>query len=267
MIQKVTHSLKWKYTIPLACLVVILIWLVETPDGLLGKADALGYAVCHRIDLRSFHLGVRQLPLCARCSGMYLGAVIGIIYLLLRFPRRGGMLSWKSGIPFIIMASAWAFDGLNSYLHLIPGAPGLYDPNNTLRLFTGLGMGLSIAAILTPGFHQTVWKMYDPRPIFSSARPYIEMVLLALVLGSLFLTNNSLLLYPLALISAAGVILVLGMVYTLVWLLALHKDNSIDALANLFIPVCAGLLTAIIQIGAIDWLRYLFTGTWDGFHF
>ena len=32
-------------------------WLANTPAGLLGKADAIGYAVCHRIDVRSFLLG------------------------------------------------------------------------------------------------------------------------------------------------------------------------------------------------------------------
>jgi uncharacterized membrane protein len=55
-------------------------WLINTPTGLLGKADAVGYAVCHRIDVRSFHLGERPLPLCARCSGMYLAAVLNIVY-------------------------------------------------------------------------------------------------------------------------------------------------------------------------------------------
>ena len=39
-------------------------WLVETPPGLLGKEDAVGYAVCHRIDARSFHMGNTQMPLC-----------------------------------------------------------------------------------------------------------------------------------------------------------------------------------------------------------
>jgi hypothetical protein len=55
-----------------AALAALLIaWLSLTPPGLLGKADAVGYAVCHRIELRSFHLDGRPLPLCARCSGMY----------------------------------------------------------------------------------------------------------------------------------------------------------------------------------------------------
>ena len=67
--------------------VVVVLWLIYTPEGLLGKADAIGYAVCHRIDLRSFHLGDRQLPLCVRCSGMYLGALLGLAYQAWLAPR------------------------------------------------------------------------------------------------------------------------------------------------------------------------------------
>src|SRR4030067_1376746 len=65
-------------------------WLFNTPPGLLGKADAIGYAVCHRIDLRSFHLGDRTLPLCARCTGMFLGALVGLVYQAVIGKRRIG---------------------------------------------------------------------------------------------------------------------------------------------------------------------------------
>src|SRR5512135_3248394 len=64
-------------------------WLLNTPPGLLGKADAVGYSVCHRIDARSFHIGNRQLPLCVRCTGMYLGAMLGLVYQAFLAPRRG----------------------------------------------------------------------------------------------------------------------------------------------------------------------------------
>ena len=82
-----------KYYILIVAAVILYIWLIETPAGLLGKADAIGYAVCHRIDVRSFHLGVRQLPLCARCTGQYMGAVIGIIFQGLFARRRSGFPS------------------------------------------------------------------------------------------------------------------------------------------------------------------------------
>ncbi len=66
---------KWWLIIVVFLLVA---WLLNTPNGLLGKADALGYAVCHRIDARSFHIHDRQTPLCSRCTGMYLGAMLGL---------------------------------------------------------------------------------------------------------------------------------------------------------------------------------------------
>ena len=68
----------WNKLVVTAVFLLTLGWLLNTPAGLLGKADAVGYAVCHRIDLRSFNLGERQMPLCARCTGMYLGAVLGL---------------------------------------------------------------------------------------------------------------------------------------------------------------------------------------------
>ena len=74
-----------------AVCVLFLAWLINTPVGLLGKADAVGYAVCHRIDARSFHLGERPLPLCARCSGMYLGAMLGLTYQVRTGWRKSGM--------------------------------------------------------------------------------------------------------------------------------------------------------------------------------
>ena len=67
---------------------LLIAWLLNTPEGLLGKADAVVYTVCHRIDLRSFHLGDRQISLCARCTGMYLAAVFGILFQALLGRRR-----------------------------------------------------------------------------------------------------------------------------------------------------------------------------------
>ena len=48
-----------------------------------GKADHIGYAVCHQISVRSYFFGDHQLPLCARCSGQYLGALLSKSFYLL----------------------------------------------------------------------------------------------------------------------------------------------------------------------------------------
>ena len=71
----------------IAFLIIFTIWLIDTPPGLLGKADAVGYAVCHRITLRTYFIGDRPMPLCARCTGMHLGTFFGLLFLTRRGKR------------------------------------------------------------------------------------------------------------------------------------------------------------------------------------
>jgi len=83
------HLTRW--FVPLAALLVLAAFLFITPPGLLGKADGIGYAVCHRIDERSFHLFGRQLPLCARCTGEFNAAAVTLIFLGFVSRKRSSM--------------------------------------------------------------------------------------------------------------------------------------------------------------------------------
>jgi uncharacterized membrane protein len=262
-----------KGLVPLAAVLVLLGFLMVTPPGLLGKADALGYAVCHRIDARSFHIGTRQLPLCARCSGMFLGALLGLGFMALAFPKRAGMPSKGMFIPLGLMVFAFALDGINSYLTLMQGMgttifsiiPTLYEPNNTLRLLTGTGMGLVIAVVLFPAFNQTLWAKLDNRPAFGSWRAFGVLLVLALVMDLAVLTESDIVLYPLAILSALAVPLLLTIVYGLFAVMATRKDNSYERLSQAWLPLTAGFTIAMLQIILFDVLRYAITGTWGGF--
>ncbi len=239
-------------------------WLIYTPSGLLGKADAIGYAVCHRIASRSFTIGGRPIALCARCTGMYLGALLGLVFQQ-RMGRRGGMPGWKALTVLGAFFLAFAVDGSNSYLHFFPDAPGLYNPTNALRLLTGTGMGLGIAALVYPTFHQSVWARWSPKPALSTWKQMGLLVGLALALDAVTLTGNPLALYPLALLSAGTVLLVLTMVYTVVWVMVFKKGNSFSHLAAMWPFLLAGFTTALLQVAALDLLRFALMGTWEGF--
>jgi uncharacterized membrane protein len=260
------RTIPWKGLTYLIVGILFLGWLLTTPPGLLGKADAIAYAVCHRISERSFHVGDRQFPLCARCAGMYLGAILGLFFQGRTTRRRAGTPPWRVLIVLGFFVAAFGVDGLNSYLHIFPGMPSLYTPNNTLRLLTGTGMGLTLAAALYPAFNQTVWKVYDERPALGGLRPLAILVLLALLLDFVTLSGNPLLLYPLALLSAAGVLLLLTMIYTMAWMMLLHWENRYQTWFQMNLPAIAGFGMALLQIGLLDLVRYFITGTWDGFH-
>lgn len=250
----------------LLAVAVLLVWLIYTPHGLLGKADAVGYAVCHRIDVRSFHLGERTLPLCSRCTGMYLGSTLAFIYLLARGRGLAGLFPPRRLLAVLaVFAAAFAVDGVNSYLTFFPGAPHLYAPDNTLRLLTGTGLGLGIGVLVVPGFNQAVWKKVDFRRSLESWADLGLLLLAALGIDVLVLTENPLVLYPLALVSSLGVVMLLTIVYSMLALLLSGRENQIAHLRQLFVPALAGFVLALLQIAGLDVIRYVLTGTWNGF--
>jgi uncharacterized membrane protein len=259
------RSLPWALGIAFG--VLAFVWLYHTPAGLLGKADALGYAVCHRIDLRSFSINGRPMPLCARCTGMYLGAITGLVYQFIVGGRRMGMPPRRVIAVLGLLVLAFAVDGLNSYLTLFPNVVTLYQPQNWMRLLTGMGMGVVLSAGLVPSFNQTVWSEWDGRPALSGFRSLSLLILAGLGLSALVLLNDPWILFTLSLVSAAGILVVLGMVYIIVLLILFRRDNTISQTRGLYLPALGGLFLALLQIGLIDLARFWLTGTWDGFHF
>jgi len=47
--------------------------------ALIAGVYAVGSLVCHQLPERSYHLWTAQMPVCARCAGIYFGAVLGAI--------------------------------------------------------------------------------------------------------------------------------------------------------------------------------------------
>lgn len=261
-----------RWFVPLAAILAFSAWFYIAPPGLLGKADAIGYAICHRIDERSFQIGDRQLPLCARCTGEFYAAGIALIFFALVSKKQSGMPGWKVGAPLILFFLAFGIDGSNSYLYLLKqtsggvfdNIPNLYIPNNTLRLFTGSGMGIALASILFPAFNQSTWAVNDPSPALSWKKLGI-LTGIVIIVNLLILTDSPIVLYPIAILSVLGVLALLIIVFSMAWLLIMHQENVFDSLTQMWLPFLAGTTLALLMITAIDLLRFKLTGTWGGF--
>lgn len=245
--------------------VVFASWLLSTPPGLLGKADAVAYAVCHRIDARSFHIGDRQLPLCARCTGTYLGALMGMLALAVMGRRAGGLPTRPLLVVLLGFIAVMGFDGVNSYLTLFPGAPHLYEPQNWLRLVTGTFNGVAMAALVFPVLNQTLWKNWENRPALARFRDLGVLVVLGVIVIGLVLTENPVILYPLALLSALGVVVLLTALDTTFLLILTRRDGRVEGWTGAILPLVAGFTLAILQIGLIDAVRFAIFRTWGGF--
>lgn len=251
-----------RWLVPLLAGILLIIGLAETPPGLLGKMDALAYSVCHRLAGHSFFLEDRAMPLCARCSGMYLGILTGLIYLLPRrqvgYPSRG---AWVSLGFFVI---TFTVDGINSFVDLAYHSTLFYQPQNIFRVLTGALVGTGMAAILAPAFHQTVWKDVDTESTATAQRVLLLLAGASMVLGILLWLQNPLITYPLAVASGCAVLLFLVLIHTTVWVMVLKRWNSFTSWGGITWILLLGVLSSLIQVFSIDLGRYSLTGTWAG---
>lgn len=94
------------------------------------KFKGLNYLfLCHRLPERSFFFRGHQFPICARCTGIFVGCFLGILSLLF-FKNENIFLAMLLLLPTSI-------DGLGQYL-------GKWQSNNIRRFFTGVIAGLGL---------------------------------------------------------------------------------------------------------------------------
>jgi uncharacterized membrane protein len=261
----------WVFVVVVGALLLMGFYAATNPELLhdhapLEGADIAGYAFCHRLTDRSFTIAGRQMPLCARCTGMYLGTIM--VFLVLGLAGRGRWSKMPSNrILFLLLGfvGLMGIDGLNSYSHFFDQFPHLYEPQNWLRLTTGMGTGLAMGLFVYPAMTQTLWRKQEYRPVIRSWAELAGLLLLAGVLIILILSNQAPILYVLGLMSAAGVVLILTCLNSLVLLILLKREAQADNWRQAAGPLIVGFTLAIVQIGVISILRFSLTGTMTGF--
>ncbi len=261
-----------KWLVPIAAIIALSGWIYIAPPGLMGKLDAIGYAVCHRLSSHSLFVDGIQFPLCARCTGEFNAAAIALIL-------QGFVSRKKSKLPnrgiiavLIIFFLAFAIDGSNSYLALLKQSygsafakiPNLYVTTNVERVFTGSGMGIAMASVLYPMYNQTIWRVPEEKPALEWPQ-FGLLVGIVLLFDFGALSNLDPALYFIAILSTLGVLALLAMVFSIVWVMIMKQDNAFEHLRQLWLPAVAGLTLAFILIIGIDLFRFNLTHTWTGF--
>jgi uncharacterized membrane protein len=260
--QPVLNKRRLRLALGLVCLAIVLAYAIVPPLVPLDKARLVGYAICHQIPTRSFAPGGHTLPLCARCTGTYLGIIIGLATVTLLGRGRAGELLSKGMLVLMgVFILALAVDGGNSYLVLLGRPPLLYTPRNWLRAATGTLNGIALSLIVLPVFNYTLWK--NPHPIrpLRTAWELVPMLVVGAGLIGLLQIGPAWLLYPMALISTAGVLLMLTLVNTMILLIVAQRDGQATSWKQAWFPLLGGLTTTLIELTAVGAVRYLLTGS------
>ena len=90
--------------------------------------------LCHQIPARSFFLAGLQLPVCARCTGIYLGGFIGSFFVRPRAPP-----------PWVLMVACIPM-GIDGVTQIV-----FRESTNPIRFLTGFIAGLVVVFYLYPG--------------------------------------------------------------------------------------------------------------------
>ena len=129
---------------------------------------------------------------------------------------------------------------------------------------TGSGMGIALASILYPAFNQSAWKDADPDRALTWKKLGI-LIVIVLLMDLAVLTENPIVLYPIAILSVLGVLALLVMVFSMVWILIMRQENEFTSMKQMWMPFLAGTTLAFLMVSAIDLLRFQLTGTWGAF--
>ena len=112
-----------------------------------GVLYAAGALICHQLPDRSFHVQAIQLPVCARCFGLYGGAAVGSAVGAAGFARR-----WLAGRPLPWTRSLkWAGTGVAAIPTLATFALewGFGWPiPNAVRAIAALPLGFAVALVV-----------------------------------------------------------------------------------------------------------------------
>jgi len=239
---------------------ILIIAIMLPPHTLLGKADVVGYGICHRLPDRSFFLNGRQLPLCARCTGTFLGTIIGLVTMPLLGRRRASRLPPIPILAILVFfIGFWAFDGLNSYMTFFPGAPNLYPPQNWLRLATGMLNGLALVIIVFPIFSYTLWRDTTRDCVIKNVGEILAILPVVALLVWIIQAEINVLLYPLAILSSLGVLMMLTLINAMIATVVLGREGQARTWAQALVPLTIGAALALLQVTAMVLLRAYLT--------
>jgi uncharacterized membrane protein len=106
---------------------------------------AAGGLICHQRPERSFFFDGHQLPVCARCTGLYLSGAVGILgWLLVKLARRWTPLPFDPRLAKRVAL----LSVLPTALSLASGVLGVWDGSNITRALLAIPFGAAAGAIV-----------------------------------------------------------------------------------------------------------------------
>jgi hypothetical protein len=143
-------SVTWAACIPLTA------YAASRPDaasfvyGFAVAAYSIGHLICHQLPARSFHVWGAAMPVCARCTGIYVGASLAAVALTVA--RLGLSAEAAAATADGVMSDGHARARIVLLAAFVPTAATLLfewttgvTPANWIRALAGIPLGVAVA--------------------------------------------------------------------------------------------------------------------------
>jgi hypothetical protein len=253
--ERQVREMPWRYAF-LGLVGALLLGLIAWPGMPL---DRKMYSVVHGVcaQIHNVQVGGLDLPLCARNTGIYSSFLITSLYLLAIGRQRAAKLPpWPITGALILFIGLMAVDGFNSML-VDMFMPHLYTPQNWLRTLTGIGMGISIAAIMLLILNISLRRnANNEQRVIGS---WLELAGALLINGLVWLAiygNLGIMYWPVAIVAWLGITGVLYCVNLLLTALFMRYEGMVTRVVQLAKPASVALVFTLIELGALSAARF-----------
>ena len=143
--------------------VALLVMAPALPPFLAAVVYAVGSHICHQRPERSFHVNLAQLPVCARCTGIYVGAAIG------------AWLAIGSGVHRRVaghsLRALLVCAAVPTAVTLVAEWSGAWAGSNPVRAAAGMPLGGAVALVVAQAVATLHYDGCAPRRPIASSRP------------------------------------------------------------------------------------------------
>jgi len=210
----------------------------------------LGGGLCHQRIERTFKIDSLNMPVCSRCTGIYLGIFLSLItIILLERKIKGKLPSLK-----IMLVSVGTILIMGADVTL--SAMGIIESSNIIRFITGFTAGWFIALLLFSIANNAMFKKLVKRNYLDNYKKFIIWIVAGIALATLYIFTYQ---YIIVLWAAVAVLGLIAFVTFILFILFFSFNKklagSIDSWGKYLAAIAAGTVSSIMLLSLFSLVR------------
>lgn len=180
------------------------------------------------------------MPLCSRCTGIYIGFIFSLVVIILIERRVKGEFPSVKTVAFVL--AAILLMGLDAAVSALK----FFDSNNYIRFTTGYFAGWFIALILLQLKNILMWEKLVRVPYLSNKKSFVIWIFCGIGLIAAFMFSFERLLLFWGVISVIGMIIFVTLIVLILFFGTVRRlTNKINSWKYYILSFSAGVILSI----------------------